>query len=148
MINRFVAMTSITLFLFGCATPQVVEKKQLNDVHLSCSGIEVQIAEAESFEKEARGEKGVTGTNVAAAIFFWPAMFATYSNANEAIEAAVDRKEHLQTLYAEKGCDGTSASNTGEKGLSEKIVELNELYKQGILSEEEYEAAKRKALGL
>ena len=39
-------------------------------------------------------------------------------------------------------------SNNGEKGLSEEIMELNELYKQGILSEEEYEAAKRKALGL
>ena len=50
-------------------------------------------------------EKGVTGTNVAAAIFFWPAMFVTYGNANDAIDAAKDRKDYLIRLADKKGCN-------------------------------------------
>lgn len=60
--------------------------------------------ETDQFEAKARKEKGVTGTNVAAALLFWPAMIATYQNANEAIEAAQKRKSKLTDLYNQKGC--------------------------------------------
>ena len=50
-------------------------------------------------------EKGVTGTNVAAALFFLPAMLVTYDNANDAIEAAKERKKYLYDLAEDKGCD-------------------------------------------
>ena len=63
-----------------------------------------KLAEAENFEKQARKEKGVTGTNVAAAVFFWPAMLVTYSNAEEAIDAAENRKKRLVSIGESKGC--------------------------------------------
>ena len=44
----------------------------------------------------------MTGTNVAAVIFFWPAMIGTYSNANEAIAAADSRKIYLTSLSTQK----------------------------------------------
>ena len=110
MINRTITMSIIILSLVACATPQIVEEKLLSDMRLSCSSIEVEIAEADKFEEKAKHEKGFTGTNVVAAIFFWPAMLATYSNANDAIEAANDRKEHLRELYKSKSCSGGTAT--------------------------------------
>ncbi|MET0086462.1 MAG: hypothetical protein ABW082_08110 [Sedimenticola sp.] len=104
-MNRTLIYTSlIVLALQGCATPHVVESKKIDDHQLSCNEITSQIEEADRFENAARDERKVTGTNVAAALFFWPALLATYSNTEEAIEAARERKEHLTDLYTEKGC--------------------------------------------
>ena len=91
-------------FLSGCATPHVVDEKKMSDKDLSCDSLVQEIAEAKRFEKEARDEKGVTGTNVVAAVFFWPAIVGTYSNANDAIEAAKERQHHLEALHKEKEC--------------------------------------------
>lgn len=110
MINRTLTLIFILLFVVACATPEIIEEKRLSDFYLSCSSIEAEIAEADKFEEDAKDEKGFTGTNVAAAIFFWPAMLATYSNANDAIEAANERKAHLRELYISKSCGGGSSA--------------------------------------
>jgi hypothetical protein len=91
-------------FLGGCATPHVVESKQTNDRTLSCEGLKTAYVEAKDFEAKARKERGVTGTNVAAAIFFWPAMLGTYKNTEDAIEASKERQKHLEAIAAEKKC--------------------------------------------
>ena len=92
------------VLLAGCATPHVVDEQQVADDKMTCSELDQAIAEARDFEEKARDEKGVTGTNVVAGIFFPLAIVGTYSNANEAIEAAEDRQEHLQDMKKEKGC--------------------------------------------
>lgn len=71
---------------------------------MSCDQIKEEIAEAERFEKEARRERTVTGKNVAAAVLFWPALLGTYSNTEEAINAARERKEVLFGLASSKNC--------------------------------------------
>ena len=104
MIKKSILL--ITLFsITACANPEVAEKRQAGDTKLSCKQIEREIRGADDLEKAARDEKGVTGTNVAAALFFWPAMLVTYDNANDAIEAAKDRKKYLYDLAEDKGCD-------------------------------------------
>lgn len=98
------AATVASVFLGGCATPTVVEAKQSNDRMMSCDALKTSYGEAKDFESKARKERGVTGTNVAAAILFWPAMIGTYKNTEDAIEAAKDRQKHLETIAAEKKC--------------------------------------------
>jgi hypothetical protein len=90
--------------LAGCATPTVVETRKAGDSALSCEQIQTEITEAERFEREARKERTVTGTNVAAAILFWPALLGTYSNTEQAITAARDRKENMHKLADKNGC--------------------------------------------
>ena len=149
MNKNNVSILIISLFLLGCASPQVIEERQVGDQTLSCAQIREQIAEADRFEEAARDDKGVTGTNAAALLFFWPALFFTYDNIGDAMDAAAARKRHLHAIYINKNCDTILAGNSTEgKKLSEKINELNDLYKQGIITEEEFNAAKRKELGL
>jgi len=106
MSFRLPILLFIPAILAGCATPTVVEREQPKDSRLDCRGLEREMADAEAFRKKAQKEKGVTGTNVAAAIFFWPAMLGTYANAEEAIDAAEERKLHLMKIYEDKGCVG------------------------------------------
>ena len=49
-------------------------------------------------------KKGVTGTNVAGAIFWWPGLAYTYYDAGEATRLDNDRKSALTTIYNNKNC--------------------------------------------
>ena len=90
--------------LCACATPEVVQVAQLGDENLDCQQLRAAIDDAGRFEREARHDRGITGTNVAAAAFFWPALIGTYMNTDEAIEAAKSRQERLTTIYRDKKC--------------------------------------------
>lgn len=92
------------LLLSACASSVSVEKVQAGDGAKSCGQLASAIQEAERFRKEAEGKKGVTGTNTAAALLFWPGLLVTYSDANAAIKAADQRKEYLTDLRVKKGC--------------------------------------------
>jgi Pyruvate/2-oxoacid:ferredoxin oxidoreductase gamma subunit len=103
LFTALAAAVAVSL-LGACATPTVVESKQANDRNLSCEGLKSAYIDAKDFESKARKERGVTGTNVAAAIFFWPAMLGTYKNTEDAIEASKERQKHLEAIAAEKKC--------------------------------------------
>jgi hypothetical protein len=99
-----IAVILSVFMLSACATPHVVETRKVGDANLTCDQISIEILEAERFEREARKERTVTGTNVAAALLFWPALIGTYSNTEEAINAAKERKENLLKTADSKGC--------------------------------------------
>ncbi|MGL4230542.1 MAG: hypothetical protein ACRDAM_07200 [Casimicrobium sp.] len=100
-----IAVASAALSLVaGCASPTVVQREKIGDEQLSCEQLRFEIGEAERYKREAEKEKGVTGTNVAAALFFWPAIAGTYMNANDAIRAAEDRRSRLVNIYNTKRC--------------------------------------------
>jgi hypothetical protein len=104
---RFISVAatlSLAILLTACASPTVVQTKQTSDSSMSCDQLKAAYVEALDFETKARKERGVTGTNVAAAVFFWPAMIGTYKNTEEAIEAAKERQKHLEKIGAEKNC--------------------------------------------
>ena len=82
----------------------MVDTRKTGDSQLSCEQIKSEIAEAERFDREARKERTVTGTNVVAAVFFWPALLGTYSNTEQAINAAKERRENMFKLGESKGC--------------------------------------------
>lgn len=90
--------------LSACATSAAVEPRKTGDATLGCEQIRFELAEADRFEREARDERKVTGTNVAAAVFFWPALIATYANSDQAINAARERKSHPYRLADARGC--------------------------------------------
>jgi len=94
--------------LWGCASPTVVQTVKPGDTGLSCAQLQNEFADAEKFKKEAEGEKGVTGGNVAR-LLFWPSILGTYMNANEAIAAADNRKVHLANLMGQKNCTNAGA---------------------------------------
>ena len=102
-MKKIIALLFVTA-LAGCATPTVVETRKAGDSLLSCEQIKNEINEAERFEREARKERTVTGTNIAAAILFWPALLGTYSNTEQAINAARERKENMNKLAEKNDC--------------------------------------------
>ena len=156
MKKHTAAALTLVALLSACASPHVVESVKTTDATLSCAQIDTEMKEAERFRSEAQKEKGVTGTNVAAVIFFWPAMIGTYSNANEAITAASARKAHLVTLYTQKNCvvsadATTSQAATGAPVVApssseKKLTELNTMRDKQLITPAEYDAKRQKIL--
>jgi hypothetical protein len=101
---RIASLIAASAILYGCASPHVIQVKQIGDSSLSCDQLKKANDEAVEFEQKARGERKVTGTNAAAALFFWPALLATYSNTDDAISAAKDRQRELTKIADEKKC--------------------------------------------
>ena len=148
MIYRACYLALLPLF-FGCATPHVVQPVRFTDQGMSCNLLELEMAEADRYRVAAQGEKGVTGTNVAAFMFFWPAIFGTYANANEAIAAADTRKAHLASIHAQKKCHDRppQASLSGPIGstptavprnIEQRLISLKELLDKGLITMEDY----------
>ena len=144
--KKFILITSI-FFLASCASPEVIKTVQISDKDLSCNQLIAATEEAKRFEEDGREERTVTGTNVAAALFWWPGLVATYINTDDAIDAAKDRQEHLTKIYNEK-CSNNSNNNSFSKSIENELNKLKKMHSKGLITEEEYKAAKKKALGL
>ena len=147
------------ILLGSCAKPTVVTVVMPGDEGLSCSQLKNEVAETQRFKREAESVKGGTGGNITRGIFFWPAIIQSYSNANEAIAAANNRKVHIFNIMRGKNCTGLGAmvvetttivqqgTNISEdENLTQELKDLSELHKSGALTDEEFTKAKSKIL--
>ena len=92
------------LFLISCATPHVVDIIQPNDEQLSCIGLQNEVDELDRFIKEAESKKGVNWSNAGRLLVFPIGIWATYENANQAIDAANQREIYLKEIMSKKNC--------------------------------------------
>ena len=90
--------------LSGCATSEKVQPEQIGDTRLSCDGLLAETAKVDAAENEVKGNKGVTGTNVAAALLWLPGLAYTYYDAGQAEQLIQQRRSYLANLYDKKGC--------------------------------------------
>ncbi len=98
------AAIAVPIILSGCATSQKVQVVQEGDQNLTCEQLTAAIDEVNAVTAKNDENKGMTGANVAAALFFWPALAYTYMDNSKAGELATDRLSHLTKLRNEKGC--------------------------------------------
>jgi len=105
-LNKLTLPTVVLLVgvLTGCASSQKVEVVQPGDNKLSCAELAEQRDELDGIKASNDKNKGFTGTNVAAALFFWPALAYTYIDAKDAEKVISERKSHLTGLMNQKGC--------------------------------------------
>ena len=143
---------SISL-LYSCGKPTVVNVVQPGDKDLDCKQLEEELAESQKIKRDAEYAKTGTGGNVARMMIFWPAWAQTLSNADKAITAANDRNFHLVKIMRKKNCKGvekasTEVTATGipKNSIAGQLQAIEEMYKSGTLTKEEFEEAKKKTL--
>ena len=138
------------ILLNSCAKPTVVEVVISGDEKLNCEQLENEVAEAQKIKREAQYARESTGGNVTRMMLFWPAWAKTLHNADIAIMAADDRIFHLIKLMKKKKCQGVDVINAQiantKSTIAQQLKDLNEMYKLGTLTKEEFEMAKKKTL--
>jgi len=95
----------ISLTITGCATSEKIDVVQAGDNKLSCQQLQAELDKLDAAKAEVDSKKGVTGTNVASALFWLPGLAYTYYDAGEANRLISDRKTHLTQLSNDKNCN-------------------------------------------
>ena len=154
-MKKYLIIFNLILFflvLNNCAKPTVVNIAMPNDENLNCDQLKDGYAETRRFKQEAEFVKeGNTGGNITRTILFWPALVKTIYNADVAIKAANDRGYHLINIMKNKNCKEadklySELTKTDTITISFELKRLNKLYKSGVLTEAEFELAKKKVL--
>ena len=106
LLSRLIATATVaaTVTLAGCSTSQKIQVVQPGDNNLSCAGLQEEMAKPDKAHAEIEGKKGLTGTNVASAIFWLPGLAYTFYDAGEAQRLISDRRSALTTFYNNKRC--------------------------------------------
>ncbi|MDB5498764.1 MAG: hypothetical protein JWP28_2795 [Phenylobacterium sp.] len=102
--TRLCVVASIAMAASGCATNEKIATSQLGDEKLSCQDIKSQDRKLDGVLEEAQHNKGVSGANVAAVLFFWPAAVGNYMDADKAEQLVNKRKAVLADLYKNQRC--------------------------------------------
>lgn len=131
-----------------------VRSVQAGDSVLGCDALRAEMSNVEAQAAALVPESKKTGKNVAlatAGVFLIVPFFFMDSGAAEdaEIRAYRDRYAELQKTYAQKGCERQAASGPtpiGAKSKKDRLIELKELFDQGLISESEYEKAKASLL--
>ena len=150
-MKKILGVLALSLILLNsCAKPTVVEVVVSGDEKLNCEQLENEVAEAQKIKREAQYARESTGGNVTRMMLFWPAWARTLHNADVAIMAADDLIFHLIKLMKKKKCQGVDVINAqianAKSTIAQQLKDLNEMYKLGTLTKEEFEMAKKKTL--
>ncbi|MBS0286621.1 MAG: hypothetical protein JSR17_04955 [Proteobacteria bacterium] len=101
LVSKILLAGSIVL-LSACSTSPKTQVVQMGDNSLSEQQILNELARLDKTEKEINSKKGVTGTNVASFLLWWPGLAYTYYDASEAQKLIEQRRSHLTALYNQK----------------------------------------------
>lgn len=111
MLNKKTSVLLLALILSSCMgrAPNPISVKNIDDEHLSCDRIKIEISTLEEKIRRLIPDTEKTGSNVAlgaAGILFLPLWcFMDLSDAEKVeIEACRDRIGHLTSFYKEKKC--------------------------------------------
>ena len=139
----------ISILIYSCAKPDVVNVVMPGDEKLNCLQLKEAFQETRRFKQQAEDVGNPqTGGNLTRGMFFWPALLKTLHNADTAIRAANDRGYHLIEIMKNIDCQNTDKyiAEITRTTPSLELMRLNRLYKMGVLSKEEFEMAKKKVL--
>ena len=98
------ACISGLLALSACATSEKVQAKQIGDAEMSCEQVLAETRRMDEAQRQVDSKRGVTGTNVAATLFWLPGLAYTYYDAGQADQLIMERRAWLAQLYDEQGC--------------------------------------------
>lgn len=95
--------------------------------------------------EDVKDESGVTGKNVGLAIVFWPGIIVNEVRANKNQDSIDARISHLSAIY-NANCSGSNQTQAADGSIADKLQELKDMHEKGLISDEEYEAARKRAL--
>lgn len=98
------AASAVLLAISGCATSQKIQVVQPGDQNLSCTELTAEMKKLAQAQADIDSKKGMTGTNVASALFWLPGLVYTYYDAGEASRLIADRRSALTTVFNTKNC--------------------------------------------
>ena len=143
----------VCLLLINCAgsaTHDVVSAHKAGDTDLTCKELDQEIVRAQVIIDGVEKDKsGMSGADILDGLLWFPFnLIAKSQNYKNSLNSADRRIERVEQLKVDKGCAAeTEAIQAKTEDLTQKLLDLNQLYKDGGLTKKEYTKAKKKLLG-
>lgn len=131
--------------LSGCVSNQSVQTVQAGDEDKSCEQLQADLVSLGAKFEDAKDDSGLTGKNVGLALVFWPGIIVNEVRSNKNQDSLDARVSYLSGIYNRKCLDGARAVSAADD-VEAKLRRLDRLKSDGTISEEEYDAARRRAL--
>ncbi|MGQ0793578.1 MAG: hypothetical protein ACT4NX_05750 [Deltaproteobacteria bacterium] len=139
---RFMSLAvAILVVATGCVSNKAIQTVQAGDDAKPCSELKAELTQLGVKFDYAKGDSGITGKNVGAAVLFWPAIIVNEFRASKNQDSIDKRLTHLTTIYNSK-CTGGSEDGK----LTERLRELKDLHDEDLIGDEEYEKSRKRAL--
>ena len=105
-MKRYLALSCCVLafLMAGCSTSKKMKTVEIGDNKMTCGEMRSELRRLDDAAANVDDKKGVTGTNVAAFLFWLPGLAYTYYDASQAEEAIDNRRSHINELYNKHGC--------------------------------------------
>ncbi len=117
---RPAAIILLAATISACVSTQTVSKNQTNDLSLDCDSLATRLGEVQAARNYAKSNQGLSGSNVAAALFFWPALLVNNSNTSSMIRSMDEREAVLSGYYQSNQCT-TTVPTFDNKEIKKKI---------------------------
>lgn len=150
-LEKIILMAGVVV-LAGCAGSAdhaVVTSYQVTDTEMSCSQLQADMVKTQVIIDGVHADKAdISGADVMDGLLYFPFnLMAKSDNYEKALSAAGDRIRRLEELKKEKGCK-TDVAETKRSAaqMTTELKDLNQLYKDGALTADEYKAAKDRVL--
>ncbi len=126
LLQTMTIFAAASITMTGCVSTSIVSANQVSDKDLTCDSIGTRLGEVKAAKQFAQSKKGASGENVAAVLFFWPALLVNNSNTTQMINSMSNRESTLTKLYQDKNCK-TDIPNYSTNEIQEKIKNKNTL---------------------
>ena len=150
---RKIAIYFTCLLLINCAGSaqhDVVSAHKAGDTDMTCKELDSEIVRAQVIIDGVEKDKsGMSGADILDGLLWFPFnLIAKSQNYKNALNSADRRIERVEKLKVDKGCESRSEEIKAKtEDLTQQLLDLNKLYKDGGLTKSEYTKAKRKLLG-
>ena len=150
---RKIAIYFTCLLLINCAGSaqhDVVSAHKAGDIDMTCKELDSEIVRAQVIIDGVEKDKsGMSGADILDGLLWFPFnLIAKSQNYKNALNSADRRIERVEKLKVDKGCESRSEEIKAKtEDLTQQLLDLNKLYKDGALTKSEYTKAKRKLLG-
>lgn len=143
---RVIFLSTSFVYIMGCANSashKVVRTEKIGDTSLSCSQLKTEKRKVQVIINGVEQDKAdMTGSDLVDGLLWFPFnVIAKQSNYRSATKAAEERISYLTALELEHRCgaDGNAIVNaTADRESSRQLQQLNSLYRDGVLTQDEY----------
>ena len=146
MNNSNLALLACASFLLAsCVSNRAVQTVQAGDQQKSCNQLQAELGQLGAEFEDVKDDSGITGKNVGLAVVFWPGIIVNEVRANKNQDSVDSRVNYLTTIYNGKCLDRDLETSDGSS-MSDKLRELKSLFDEGLITEDEYEDARKNTL--
>ena len=143
--SNLALVACVSFFLASCVSNRAVQTVQAGDQQKSCNQLQAELGQLGAEFEDVKDDSGITGKNVGLAVVFWPGIIVNEVRANKNQDSVDSRVNYLTTIYNGKCLDRDLETSDGSS-MSDKLRELKSLFDEGLITEDEYEDARKNTL--